>query len=78
MASQLGWEAPGCSSAWLERLVWDQEVACSNHVTPTDLQQKASNLMVGGLFVFMQQSFKNDLAWLVEDTKAQQPRKDKN
>lgn len=25
---------PGCSSAWLERLVWDQEVAGSNPVTP--------------------------------------------
>lgn len=25
----------GCSSAWLERLVWDQEVARSNRVTPT-------------------------------------------
>ena len=24
----------GCSSAWLERLVWDQEVARSNRVTP--------------------------------------------
>ncbi len=24
----------GRSSAWLERLVWDQEVACSNHVAP--------------------------------------------
>ena len=24
----------GCSSAWLERLVWDQEVAGSNPVTP--------------------------------------------
>ena len=26
----------GCGSAWLERLVWDQEVAGSNPVTPTD------------------------------------------
>jgi hypothetical protein len=25
----------GYSSAWLERLVWDQEVACSNRVAPT-------------------------------------------
>ena len=24
----------GCGSAWLERLVWDQEVAVSNPVTP--------------------------------------------
>jgi hypothetical protein len=28
--------AAGRSSAWLERLVWDQEVACSNHVAPTE------------------------------------------
>ena len=27
----------GCSSAWLEHLVWDQEVAGSNPVTPTVL-----------------------------------------
>ncbi len=27
---------PGCGSAWLERLVWDQEVAGSNPVTPMD------------------------------------------
>ena len=26
--------SPGCGSAWLERLVWDQEVAGSNPVTP--------------------------------------------
>ncbi len=26
----------GCGSAWLERLIWDQEVAGSNPVTPTD------------------------------------------
>lgn len=25
----------GCSSAWLERLLWEQEVACSNLVIPT-------------------------------------------
>ena len=27
----------GCGSAWLERLIWDQEVAGSNPVTPTYL-----------------------------------------
>ena len=26
---------PGCGSAWLECLIWDQEVAGSNPVTPT-------------------------------------------
>ena len=29
----------GCGSAWLERLVWDQEVAGSNPVTPIDRKQ---------------------------------------
>jgi hypothetical protein len=29
----------GCSSAWLERLVWGQEVVGSNPVTPTALRQ---------------------------------------
>ena len=29
-------QATGCSSAWLERLVWDQEVAGSNPVTPIE------------------------------------------
>ena len=26
---------PGCSVAWLARLIWDQEVAGSNPVTPS-------------------------------------------
>ena len=30
-------KASGCGSAWLERLVWDQEVAGSNPVTPIDV-----------------------------------------
>ena len=30
----------GCGSAWLERLVWDQEVAGSNPVTPTVSQKE--------------------------------------
>ena len=28
----------GWGSAWLERLVWDQEVAGSNPVTPIDMR----------------------------------------
>ncbi len=28
-------ETSGCGSVWLERLVWDQEAASSNLVTPT-------------------------------------------
>ena len=32
----------GRSSAWLERLLWEQEVACSNHVAPT--QKNADDL----------------------------------
>ena len=31
--------ATGCGSAWLERLVWDQEVAGSNPVTPIDTKE---------------------------------------
>ena len=31
-------QVAGCSSAWLERLVWDQEVAGSNPVTPMHMQ----------------------------------------
>ena len=27
---------PGCSAAWLARLVWDQEVASSNLAIPTN------------------------------------------
>ena len=39
----------GCSSAWLERLVWDQEAAGSNPVTPIALAIQTRlcyNLMV--------------------------------
>ena len=28
-------DSSGCSVAWLARLIWDQEVAGSNPVTPT-------------------------------------------
>ena len=30
---------PGCGSAWLERLIWDQEVAGSNPVTPMTINR---------------------------------------
>ena len=33
----------GCGSAWLERLVWDQEVAGSNPVTPTQYMRVQFN-----------------------------------
>ena len=29
----------GCGSAWLERLIWDQEVAGSNPVTPMTINR---------------------------------------
>ena len=29
------WQVAGRSSAWLERLLWEQEVARSNRVAPT-------------------------------------------
>ena len=32
-----GWILTGCSVVWLARLIWDQEVAGSNPVTPTFL-----------------------------------------
>src|SRR6478672_2767890 len=34
-ARRLSCAFTGCSSAWLERLLWEQEVAGSNPVTPT-------------------------------------------
>ena len=34
LASRVAQAITGCGSAWLERLVWDQEVAGSNPVTP--------------------------------------------
>ena len=37
--------ASGCGSAWLERLVWDQEVAGSNPVTPIFIEKKIKNLL---------------------------------
>ncbi len=36
----------GCGSAWLERLVWDQEVAGSNPVTPMLKQQEIAAFFV--------------------------------
>ena len=45
-------EITGCSSAWLERLVWDQEVAGSNPVTPTIFRKKPFGEYVEGLSHF--------------------------
>ena len=42
----------GRSSAWLERRVWDAEVARSNRVAPTFLQIKPFDLKVDRLFLF--------------------------
>ena len=36
---------PGCGSAWLERLVWDQEVAGSNPVTPITFSCGCSSMV---------------------------------
>ena len=36
----------GCGSVWLERLVWDQEVAGSNPVTPTTKQHRDAAFFV--------------------------------
>ena len=36
---------PGCGSAWLERLVWDQEVAGSNPVTPIITYARVAQLV---------------------------------
>ena len=35
----------GCGSAWLERLVWDQEVAGSNPVTPIVSRQETHDFV---------------------------------
>ena len=34
----------GCGAVWLARLIWDQEVAGSNPVTPTFLKKWLRNL----------------------------------
>ena len=36
---------PGCGSVWLERLVWDQEVAGSNPVTPIITYARVAQLV---------------------------------
>ena len=36
----------GCGSAWLERLVWDQEVAGSNPVTPINIYRFSGRSMI--------------------------------
>ena len=39
----------GCSSVWLERLLWEQEVASSNLVSPTKLMRHLALFMILGL-----------------------------
>ena len=39
---------PGCGSAWLERLVWDQEVAGSNPVTPMSIPLGVNKILLRG------------------------------
>ena len=41
--------ATGCGSAWLERLIWDQEVAGSNPVTPIDHKENCDLMSVSEL-----------------------------
>ena len=43
----------GRSSAWLERLLWEQEVARSNRVAPIPIQEKPFDPKVERLFCFM-------------------------
>ena len=42
-----GWILTGCSVVWLARLIWDQEVAGSNPVTPIFLKNVVGKPMVG-------------------------------
>ncbi len=40
------WQVAGRSSAWLERLLWEQEVARSNRVAPTNFSGPGLRLLV--------------------------------
>ena len=48
----------GCGSAWLERLVWDQEVAGSNPVTPT-AKAAFDVSRIGGRYCFFVKKYVN-------------------
>ena len=48
-SSSLHSRLTGRSSAWLERLLWEQEVARSNRVAPTHFRNKPFGQQVEGL-----------------------------
>ena len=49
----------GCGSAWLERLVWDQEVAGSNPVTPIDMISNFQVFVNNFFKFFIKQGYKD-------------------
>jgi hypothetical protein len=61
----------GCSSAWLERLLWEQEVAGSNPVIPTQLDFEPFDEFVKRLSLFQFKTYVAECAvqrWRFEDS----------